>query len=56
MKRNASFDSALEIIGELKENIQTCCAITMDPDDVEALVDELEDIVIRMKKLVTDQK
>jgi len=56
MKKNASFDSALEVLGEIRENVQTCCAITMDPDDVEGMIDELEDIIIRMQKLVTGQK
>jgi hypothetical protein len=56
MKKNASFNSALEVLEEIRENVQTCCAITMDPDDVESLIDELEDIIVRMKKLVSGQK
>ena len=56
MKRNASVNSALEVLEEIRENVQTCCAITMDPDDVESLIDELEDIIVRMKKLVSGQK
>jgi len=56
MKRHASFQSAFEIINEIKEHIGTCCAITMDPDDVEGLVDELEDILNRMHNLVTGKK
>ena len=56
MKKSASFDSALEVLSEIKDNVQTCCAITMDPDEVEILIDELEDIIIRMQKLVTGQK
>ena len=56
MKKTASFESALEVLEEIRENVQTCCAITMDPDDVEGMIDELEDILIRMKKLVSGQK
>jgi len=56
MKRHASFNSALELVAELRENIQTCCAITMDPDEVDDLIDELEDVIVRMQKLVTGQK
>ena len=56
MKKNASFNSALEVLEQIRENVHTCCAITMDPDDVEVLIDELGDIIIRMQKLVTGQK
>lgn len=56
MKKTASFQSALEVLSEIKENIGTCCAITMDPDEVEVLVDELEDILNRMNNLVTGKK
>ncbi len=52
MKKNASFQSAFEVLNEIKENVGTCCAITMDPDDVENLIDELEDILNRMHNLV----
>jgi len=56
MKKQASFQSALEVLEEIRENVTVCCAITMDPDDVEVLIDELEDIILRMEKLVTGQK
>jgi hypothetical protein len=56
MKRNASVNSALEVLEEIRENVQTCCAITMDPDDVEVLIDELEDILNRMYNTMTGQK
>lgn len=56
MKKNASFNSALDVLNEIRDNVQTCCAITMDPDDVESLIDELEDIITRMQKLVLGQK
>tara|TARA_R100001443_G_scaffold109737_1_gene121237 strand:+ start:1847 stop:2017 length:171 start_codon:yes stop_codon:yes gene_type:complete len=56
MRKNASFQSALEVLSEIKENVGTCCAITMDPDDVENLIDELEDILNRMHNLVTGKK
>ena len=49
-------EEALKILKEIEENVEICCAITMDPDDVEVLIDELEDIIIRMKKTVTGQK
>ena len=36
-------EEALEILGEIKENVNTCCAITMDPDDVLDLIEKLEE-------------
>jgi hypothetical protein len=35
-------DEALEILEQVKENINTCCAITMEPDEVLILCDKLE--------------
>jgi hypothetical protein len=35
-------DEALEILEEVEENINTCCAITMEPDDVLVLIDKLK--------------
>ncbi len=36
-------EEALEILEEIKENINVCCAITMEPDEVLVLIDKLED-------------
>mgnify|MGYP003128917094 FL=1 len=36
-------EEALEILEEIKENVNTCCAITMDPDDVLDLIEKLEE-------------
>jgi len=36
---------ALEIISEIRENINICCAITMEPDEVLVLLDELQKIL-----------
>tara|TARA_R110000772_G_C13223607_1_gene432083 strand:- start:25 stop:159 length:135 start_codon:yes stop_codon:yes gene_type:complete len=36
---------ALRILGEIKENINTCCAITMEPDEVLVLIDKLESYI-----------
>lgn len=35
-------EQALEILEEVKENINVCCAITMEPDEVLDLIDKLE--------------
>ena len=36
---------ALEILEEVEENINTCCAITMEPDDVLVLIDKLKNFI-----------
>ena len=30
--------------------VTTCCAVTMDPDDVEELIDKLMNILIKIKE------
>ena len=36
---------ALKILKEIEENVEVCCAITMDPDDVLVLIDRLKEIL-----------
>ena len=36
-------EEAIEILGEIKENVNTWCAITMDPDEVLDLIEKLEE-------------
>lgn len=36
-------DEALEILEQIEENVNVCCAITMDPDEVLELIDKLKD-------------
>ena len=43
-------EEALEILDEIREHVTTCCAITMDPDDVEELIDKLMNILIKIKE------
>ena len=38
-------DKALEILGEIEENVGVCCAITMDPEEVEDLIYKLREIL-----------
>ena len=33
---------ALDILYQIKENVEVCCAITMEPDEVLVLIDKLE--------------
>ena len=34
---------ALELLEEIEANITTCCAITMEPDEVFDLIDQLRE-------------
>lgn len=38
-----SKEEALEILDSIMDNINTCCAITMEPDDVLLLCDKLKE-------------
>ena len=38
-------EEALKILEEIEENVEVCCAITMDPDDVLVLIDKLKEIL-----------
>ena len=40
---------ALEILEEIEENVGVCCAITMDPDEVEDLIYQLKEILQKLK-------
>lgn len=35
-------EEALEILEEIEENVNVCCAITMEPDEVLVLIDKLK--------------
>ena len=36
---------ALKILDEIEENINVCCAITMEPDDVLDLIKQLREVI-----------
>jgi 3-deoxy-D-arabino-heptulosonate 7-phosphate (DAHP) synthase class II len=38
-------DEALELLSEIEENVNVCCAVTMDPDEVLELIDKLRKII-----------
>ena len=38
-------DRALELLEQIEENVSVCCAITMEPDEVLALIEELRIIL-----------
>ena len=45
MIQNVEYKKALNILNEIEENVNTCCAITMEPDDVLTLIDKLRTII-----------
>ena len=49
MTQKEEFDKAIEILNTIEENINICCAVTMEPDDVLDLVDKL-------RKFLNEQK
>ena len=42
-------EEALEILSEIEENVGICCAITMDPEEVEELIYKLRTIIEGLK-------
>jgi|TARA_R110000824_G_scaffold50867_2_gene141750 hypothetical protein len=36
---------ALRILGEIEDNINVCCAITMEPDEVLVLIDRIKSYI-----------
>lgn len=38
-------EEALKTLEEIKENVNICCAITMEPDEVLYLLDKLENYI-----------
>jgi len=40
-----SKEETLEILEEIEENVNTCCAITMEPDEVLVLIDKLKEFL-----------
>ena len=38
-------DKALSILEKIREHVVSCCAVTMEPDEVEELIDKLKSII-----------
>ena len=49
MTQKEEFDKAIEILNSIEKNINMCCAITMEPDEVLELIDKL-------KKFLNEQR
>ena len=44
-QKEVSKQIALDLLTEIEENVNICCAITMEPDDVQVLIDKLRIII-----------
>ena len=42
MTQKEEFKKALDILEQIEENVNICCAVTMEPDDVLDLIDKLK--------------
>jgi hypothetical protein len=38
-------EKALELLEKIEENVSVCCAITMEPEEVLAMIEELRTIL-----------
>ena len=45
IQNEVSKEEVLEILEEVKENVNTCCAITMEPDEVLDLLEKIEKFI-----------
>jgi 3-deoxy-D-arabino-heptulosonate 7-phosphate (DAHP) synthase class II len=45
MTQKEEFDKAIKILDTIEENINVCCAVTMEPDEVLELVDKLRNFL-----------
>jgi hypothetical protein len=41
IKLKAMKDKALELLEQIEENVSVCCAITMEPEEVLVMIEEL---------------
>lgn len=44
-KLRAMKDKALELLEQIEANVSVCCAITMEPEEVLDLIEELREII-----------
>ena len=42
MTQKEEFKKALKILEQIEENVNICCAVTMEPDEVLELIDRLK--------------
>ena len=47
-------DKALKLLDEIEANVSTCCAITMEPDEVLVMIEQLRDEINKLGNQVAD--
>ena len=47
-KLKAMKDKALELLEQIEANVSVCCAITMEPEEVLAMIEELRDEISKL--------
>ena len=45
MTQKEEFNEAIEILDTIEENINMCCAVTMEPDEVLMLISQLKEYI-----------
>ena len=45
MTQKEEFKKAVELLDTIEENVNVCCAVTMEPDEVLELIDKLRKIL-----------
>ena len=45
MTQKEEFKKAVELLDIIEENVNVCCAVTMEPDEVLELIDKLREIL-----------
>ena len=49
MTQKEEFKKAVELLDTIEENVNVCCAVTMEPDEVLELIDKLKEILEKFK-------
>jgi hypothetical protein len=48
IKLKAMKDKALELLEQIEANVSVCCAITMEPEEVLAMIEELREEISKL--------
>ena len=48
IKLKAMKDKALELLEQIEANVSVCCAITMEPEEVLAMIEELREVINKL--------
>jgi len=41
-------DKALELLEQIESNVSVCCAITMEPEEVLVMIEELREVINKL--------